>query len=95
LRKKREAGKLNLPLMEKISDHSPASLLAAALRERQRIIADEASRKDSEAHLARLQRISEEVVRLGNQLPQPVDPQLGHFLARCSYDKALALLETL
>jgi hypothetical protein len=26
-------------------------------------------------------------------LPAPVDPQLAHFLSRCSYEKALEFLE--
>jgi len=30
---------------------------------------------------------------LEKELPPSVDPQLRHFLARCSYDKALAFLE--
>jgi hypothetical protein len=40
-----------------------------------------------------LQSVSEKIAQLEKQLPSPVDPQLAHFLARCSYDKALALLE--
>jgi hypothetical protein len=32
-------------------------------------------------------------VTLQERLPKPLDPQLAHFLARCSYDKALELLE--
>lgn len=72
---------------------SPASDLVAALRERQNLITDELSRRDPQAHLARLQAVSEKIVSLQKDLPQPVDPQLAHFLARCSYDKALAFLE--
>lgn len=67
--------------------------LAAALRERRALIADEISRRDPEQHLARLKAVSEKIGALQGQLPQPLDPQLAHFLARCSYDKALALLE--
>ncbi len=67
--------------------------LAAALRERLAIIADESSRRDPDGHLARLQTVSEKIAALGKILPRPVDPKLVHFLARCSYDKALALLE--
>jgi hypothetical protein len=79
--------------MEKNLSTSPAAQLADALRERERIVADNESRQDPTSHLARLQRVSEEIVRLQRALPQPVDPQLAHFLARCSYEKALALLE--
>ncbi|MBA3543518.1 MAG: hypothetical protein H0T83_03630 [Chthoniobacterales bacterium] len=67
--------------------------LAAALRERLAIIADESSRRDPDRHLERLQTVSEKITALGKILPRPVDPELAHFLARCSYDKALALLE--
>lgn len=72
-----------------------AADLANALRERREIIADEASRKDTEAHVARLKAISERIETLRNQLPRPIDPQLAHFLQRASYDKALEFLETI
>ena len=68
--------------------------LAAALRERLAIIADEASRRHPEAHTARLRVVSEKIDNLAKALPEPVDPQLAHFLQRRSYDKALELLET-
>lgn len=68
--------------------------LAAALRQRLALIADETSRRDPERHLERLKSISEKILLLGKSLPLPVDPQLAHFLARCSYDKALEMLET-
>ena len=67
--------------------------LAAALRERLAIIGDENSRRDPEAHTARLRAISEKIERLEAALPKPIDPQLAHFLQRNSYDKALELLE--
>jgi hypothetical protein len=67
--------------------------LAAALRERLRIIGDETSRHDLERHFARLQAVSERIDALVKSLPSPVEPQLAHYLSRCSYDKALALLE--
>jgi hypothetical protein len=72
--------------------NTPQAQLAAALRERLALITDAVSRRDSEGHLARLQSVSEKIAELEKQLPPPVDPQLAHFLARCSYDKALALL---
>jgi hypothetical protein len=71
----------------------PQAELAAALRERLAIIADETSRRDSDRHLERLKSISEKIADLGKALPPPIDPQLAHFLARSSYDKALAFLE--
>jgi hypothetical protein len=74
----------------------PASYceLAAALRARLEIIADQRAREaDPAAHLVRLQAASEEIVRRQGQLPPPVDPRLAHYLARCSYDKALEFLE--
>lgn len=73
---------------------SPTSDLAAALRERRALIADEDSRRAPTEHLVKLQAVSEKIGRLQKQLPLPVDPQLAHFLARCSYDKALDFLET-
>ena len=72
---------------------SPEGALAAALRQRCAIIADERSRRDPERHVAKLQAVSEEIVVLQERLPQPVDPRLAHFLASCSYDKALEFLE--
>ncbi len=73
--------------------NAPENDLATALRERRALVADEASRRDPEQHIAKLQSISEKIVTLQEQLAQPVDPQLAHFLARCSYDKALEFLE--
>jgi len=71
----------------------PEAKLAAALRERLAIIADESSRRDPKQHLAKLQTVSEKIADLEKELPPSADPQLRHFLARCSYDKALAFLE--
>jgi len=68
--------------------------LAAALRERLAAIADrEHYSRDAASHLQRLQAASERVTELQHRLPAPVDPQLAHYLQRCSYDKALAWLE--
>lgn len=72
---------------------SPEAELAAALRERRALIADEASRREPEQHLEKLKAVSEKIVALGEALPRPIDPQLAHYLARCSYDKALEALE--
>ena len=73
--------------------NSPEANLAVALRERRAIIADEGSRRQPEQHLERLAAVSEKILELERLLPRPVDPQLAHYLARCSYDKALEVLE--
>jgi len=44
--------------------------LAAALRERLAIISDESSRRDPEAHTARLQAISEKIEKLAAAMPK-------------------------
>jgi hypothetical protein len=69
--------------------------LAAALRRRLEVIGDHALReRDPQAHLRELQAASERIAELQAQLPAAgLDPQLAHFLQRCSYDKALAWLE--
>jgi hypothetical protein len=69
--------------------------LRDTLRERLAIIRDEASRRESEAHVARLSAISEKIDKLQAALPRPIDAQLAHFLQRRSYDKALEFLERL
>jgi hypothetical protein len=73
--------------------NSPEIELAAALRERLALIGDTNSRRDAATHLAKLQAVSEKIAALEKELPPSSDPQLRHFLARCSYDKALAFLE--
>jgi hypothetical protein len=67
--------------------------LAAALRERLAIIGDKQSRRNPEAHLARLQVVSDKIDKVQRALPSPVDPQLAHYLQRKSYDKALEFIE--
>jgi hypothetical protein len=68
--------------------------LAEALRRRRAVIADrELYARDPAAHLEQLKSASEQITSLQAQLPPPVNPQLAHFLERCSYDKALAFLE--
>jgi hypothetical protein len=67
--------------------------LREALRERLAIIQDEQSRRDADAHMARLRTVSEKIEKLQAALPQPIDPQLAHYLQRKSYDKALEFLE--
>lgn len=66
--------------------------LAAALRERLALIADDESRGDPERHTIRLRGVSEKIERLEQTLPATIDPQLRHFLQRRSYSKALELL---
>jgi hypothetical protein len=69
--------------------------LAAALRERLATIADrEHYRRDPAGHLARLQAIAAQIDLLQAQLPADTDPKLAHYLQRCSFDKALAFLES-
>jgi hypothetical protein len=68
--------------------------LAAALRERLSIIADEESRRDPERHTNRLREVSEKIEQLEQELPEAIDPQLRHFLQRRSYSKAIELLES-
>ena len=67
--------------------------LAQALRERLAIIHDDESRRNADAHMARLQAVSEKIEQLQAALPQPVDARLAHYLERRSYDKALEHLE--
>ena len=67
--------------------------LRDALRERLTIIHDEESRRDQAKHMVRLSAVSEKIDRLQAALPQPVDPQLAHYLKRHSYDKALEFLD--
>lgn len=71
------------------------SELAAALKHRISTIGDTAFRdRDPSAHLAELKAASEKIVALQKQLPAGTDPQLLHFLERCSFDKALAFVES-
>jgi hypothetical protein len=68
--------------------------LSTALRHRLELIADRAFySRDPAGHLDALKTVSERILQLQAQLPQPVHPQLRHYLERCSYDKALAFLE--
>jgi hypothetical protein len=68
--------------------------LTAALRERIAIIGDRSwYQRDPAGHLDQLKAVSERIAAIASTLPAPVDPQLAHFLERCSYDKALAFLE--
>ena len=67
--------------------------LAGALRQRLAVIGDRAAyERDPQEHLRQLQAASERITALQQKLPAPVDPQLAHYLQRCSYDKALSWL---
>ena len=72
---------------------SVGSQLAAALRQRRAIIADEESRRQPDEHIKRLRDISDRIEQLIQALPRPIAPRLSHFLERRSYDKALEFLE--
>ena len=66
--------------------------LAAALRERLKIISDESSRRNPDQHMARLGESSDRIESLAAALPQPIPPRLAHFLDCRSYNKALEFL---
>jgi hypothetical protein len=72
---------------------STPEALAHALRQRLALIADrDWVLRDAAGHLEALKNISETISSLSARLPEPVHPQLRHYLERCSYDKALAFL---
>lgn len=72
----------------------PEQALAEALRERLALIGDrDWFARDAAGHLDALKAVSGRIEVLAAALPPPVDPQLRHFLERCSYDKALAFLD--
>ena len=50
--------------------NSPENQLAAALRERLALIADEGSRRDPEHHVKKLKTVSEKIVALQKKLPR-------------------------
>jgi hypothetical protein len=77
-----------------MADQSCYAELATALRHRLAVIADNELYEDDPAgHMEELKRASEKITALQKKLPSPVEPELAHFLARCSYTKALAFLE--
>jgi hypothetical protein len=68
--------------------------LAGLLRRRHATISDTAWRdRDPDGHLRALQEVSEAIGGLAAVLRGNVPFQLGHFLERCSFDKALAYIE--
>ncbi len=68
--------------------------LALALQHRlEAIVATPARKLDPAAHLEELKQASQAIEDSAAQLPSPRDPNLAHYLQRCSYDKALQWLE--
>jgi hypothetical protein len=68
--------------------------LVALLKRRLAVIADHAWRdRDPAGHLDALREVSEEIAAWTKSHRAELDPQMRHFLANASYDKALALLE--
>jgi plasmid stabilization system protein ParE len=70
--------------------------LTQLLRKRLEMIADHSFRdRDPDAHLDALKDVSEKVMALHLQMRDggQLRPRLEHFLANCSYDKALAWIE--
>lgn len=65
--------------------------LTALLNRRLAIIADHAWRdRDSAQHLDALREVSEQITSWTRENRGQLDPQLRHFMANCSFDKALA-----
>ena len=78
-----------------MANESLQSELIDALKLRISVIGDQELRaSDPAAQLAQLQEVSQRITALQAQLPGGTHPQLRHFFERCSYDKALAWLET-
>ncbi len=72
------------------------SELIDLLRQRIAIIADHEWRdRDSGGHLEALKEVSEKISTWTAAHRSEVDPQLRHYLANASYQKALAHLEAL
>jgi len=68
--------------------------LVALLKRRLAVIADHAWRdRDPAGHLDALREVSEEIAAWTKAHRSELDPQMRHFLANASYDKALAMLE--
>src|SRR3954464_8740110 len=93
-RKRSANSRRSFPDMTPTTDSDSMRELADALRERLTVIADrDLYARDPAAHLLRLQTASTRILEIQGLLPAPLDPQLAHYLQRCSYDKALAWLE--
>ena len=71
------------------------SELRAALQERLSVVADHELRdRDPQAHLEQLKSAASRLDAAIARLPVQCDPDLRHYLARQSYLKALAWLES-
>ena len=71
------------------------SELRGALQERLSVVADHELRdRDPQAHLERLKSAASRLDAAIARLPAQCDPDLRHYLARQSYLKALAWLES-
>lgn len=69
--------------------------LAILLRRRKETIADHAFRdRDPAAHLEALKAVSLEITAWHAARQGSLPPRLEHFLAGCSFDKALRFLES-
>jgi hypothetical protein len=69
------------------------SHLRDLLQHRLDLIADHAFRdRDAAAHLAALQKVSEDLVAEHQKLRDGLPPRLNHFLTQASYSKALEYL---
>ena len=85
---------LRVKHLRHMSDTTFFDELAAALRERIAVIGDRALfASDPALHLEKLRAASGKITALQSRLPPSSDAQLAHFLQRCSYDKALAVLD--
>ena len=72
---------------------SSYAALADALEKRLALIADRAwVERDAAGHLEALKEISLQLDSLSAALPRPLPGELGHYLERRSYDKALAFI---
>ena len=72
------------------------SELIDLLRQRVAIIADHAWRdRDAAAHLEALKEVSEKISAWTKAHRSEVDPQMRHYLANSSFQKALAHLEAM
>lgn len=80
-------------------DHMTLSIehlqqLAATLRHRLQLIADHEFRdRDPQAHLEALKSVSEQINAFLQVWRPQISPQLRHFLANASYQKALDWIE--
>ncbi|MGI9244768.1 MAG: hypothetical protein ACR2RV_28450 [Verrucomicrobiales bacterium] len=82
---------MNHPTSESSSDLQD---LANLLRRRVEIIADHAWRDtDPDAHLEALKSVSLEIMAIHQSLAGTLPARLDHFLAQCSFEKALAYIE--